>query len=148
MTKPDPCEKVVACELGSPKYAKIVTTPGERSWKIGSGSKVLPGRGATFELASARSGAGVVAVFAVTTTVRLFWSNQAAPLPMPNAAPPPRTAATRIRAASGPARTKSLYRRVLVGNVFPWKVSFGRVCREDKGESRSAASGLEHNRTA
>ena len=48
------------------------------------------------------------AVCALTTTVRVRWPTQPAPFPMPNAAPPPRTAATTVTAARLPARIDSL----------------------------------------
>src|SRR4051812_43856652 len=106
MTKPEPCESSVACELGSPKYAKIVTTPGDLRAKIVCGSKPLAGIGPTLDVARAGSAAGAVEVGALTTTVRVSEPNQPAPFPMPNAAPPPRTAATRVTAARGPARIR------------------------------------------
>ena len=84
-----------------------MTTPGERSAKIRSGSKPLPGMGASFEVADAGSAAGA-AVCALTTTVRVPCPSQPAPSPMPNAAPPPRTAATIVTAARLPACIGSL----------------------------------------
>src|SRR5690349_14349270 len=100
MTKPDPWEISVELELGSPKKEKIVTTPGERCAKMRSGLNPLPASGATFEVAFAGSAAGVVAVFALTTTVLVDASNQPEPLPIASAKAPPRTAATRVTAAS------------------------------------------------
>jgi hypothetical protein len=73
-----------------------------------SGLNPFPGSGATLDVAFAGSAAGVVAVLAFTTTVRVSPSNQPAPFPIANAKPPPRTAATRVTAASCPARTESL----------------------------------------
>src|SRR5215471_6586589 len=100
MTKPEPWEISVVCELGSPKKEKIVTTPGERCAKIRSGLNPLPTSGATLDVAFAGRAAGVVAVFALTTTVLVDSPNQPEPFPIASAKPPPRTAATRVIAAS------------------------------------------------
>src|SRR5215210_5584802 len=102
MTKPDPCDS----DPDAANSAKIVTTPGDRRAKICRGSNAFPGNGAAFEDALAGSAAGFVGVPAFTSTVRVFPSNQPAPFPMPKAAPPPRTAATRVTAATGPNRIR------------------------------------------
>src|SRR5262245_52586592 len=107
MTKPEPCATWVPCEVGSPKYAKIVTAPVTRLAKIRDGSKPLPEIGATFDLAAAGSSAGRE-LFALTTTVFESPPSQPALFPIPSAAPPPRTAATMATAAMDATLTGSL----------------------------------------
>jgi hypothetical protein len=102
----------VDCEAGSPKYAKIVTTPGTRLAKIREGSKPLPEIGATFDLAAAGNSAGCE-LFAFTTTVFEPPSSQPALFPIPSAAPPPRTAATMATAAMDATRIGITVARVL-----------------------------------
>ena len=55
MTNPEPCDPLGRLGPGSPKYAKMVTTPGERAAKIRCGSKLEPGSGSTFDVADAGS---------------------------------------------------------------------------------------------
>jgi hypothetical protein len=52
--------------------------------------------------------------------VRVSWSNQPAPFPMPNAAPPPRTAATRVTATRGPTRTELTVAAPIDGSRGGW----------------------------
>src|SRR5712691_10025067 len=93
MTNPDPCAPWVEFELGSPKNAKIVTTPGERSRKIRAGSNAFPGSGAALLATDAGSGVAAGTGPALTTTVFVLLPIQPAPAPTPSAAAAPSSAA-------------------------------------------------------
>src|SRR5216683_3106690 len=133
MTNPEPCDSAVTDELGSPKNAKIVTTPGERSAKIRSGSKPLPGKGATFDVAEAGKAAGRGAP-ARTTTVFVPWSSQPDPFPMPKAAPPPKAAAATVTTARAGSRIRLTVATVLPRVRFPVKT--GAPPKEQAGRGQ------------